>query len=121
LSHPAPQTPVRVLAAVLKARWVCEPAHQPLKDELGLDQCEGRSWSGLHHHVRLTMLAFAFLQSLRLRQSTPGTQVAQGPPPQPSLPAVRRALVGLLSAARRCPWCDGPPPFLRSLIRKMAK
>ena len=34
------------LAAAIKARWVCEQAHQQLKEELGLDHFEGRSWTG---------------------------------------------------------------------------
>ena len=54
------------LAAAIKARWVCEQAHQQMKEELGLDHFEGRSWAGLHHHVLLTMIAFAFLQHYRL-------------------------------------------------------
>jgi SRSO17 transposase len=55
------------LAALIKARWVCEQMHQQLKEELGLDHFEGRSWRGLHHHALLCQLAFAFLQHLRLR------------------------------------------------------
>src|SRR5215208_669103 len=58
--------PLESLAATLKARWVCEQAHQQMKEELGLDHFEGRSWQGLHHHVLMTMIAFAFLQHLRL-------------------------------------------------------
>jgi len=46
---------------------VCEQAHQQLKEELGLDHFEGRSWLGLHHHPLFTMLAFTFLQHHRLR------------------------------------------------------
>jgi SRSO17 transposase len=57
---------LEVLAALIKARWVCEQAHQQLKDELGLDHFEGRSWRGLHHHALLCQLALAFLQHLRL-------------------------------------------------------
>jgi SRSO17 transposase len=34
------------LAAAIKARWVCEQAHQQLKEERGLDHVEGRSWRG---------------------------------------------------------------------------
>jgi SRSO17 transposase len=30
------------LAATIKARWVCEQAHQQLKEEIGLDHFEGR-------------------------------------------------------------------------------
>jgi uncharacterized membrane protein YphA (DoxX/SURF4 family) len=36
------------LAATIKARWICEQAHQQLKEELGLDHFQGRSWHGLH-------------------------------------------------------------------------
>jgi SRSO17 transposase len=57
---------LEALAALIKARWVCEQMHQQMKDELGLDHFEGRSWRGLHHHLLLCQLAFAFLQHLRL-------------------------------------------------------
>jgi SRSO17 transposase len=45
------KTDLRTLAATIKARWVCEQAHQQLKEELGLDHFEGRSWQGLHRHA----------------------------------------------------------------------
>jgi SRSO17 transposase len=57
------------IVATIKARWACEQAHQQLKEELGLDHFEGRSWWGLHHHALLTMIAFAFLQTLRLTEN----------------------------------------------------
>src|SRR5499426_1911773 len=60
------KTNLRTLAATIKARWVCEQAHQQLKEELGLDHFEGRSWQGLHRHVLMTMIAYAFLQYRRL-------------------------------------------------------
>ena len=59
-------TNLRTLAATIKARWVCEQAHQQLKEELGLDHFEGRSWQGLHRHALMTMIADAFLQHRRL-------------------------------------------------------
>jgi SRSO17 transposase len=58
---------LKMLAATIKARWVCEQAHQQLKEELGLDHFEGRSWIGLHRHALMTMIAYAFLQSRRLK------------------------------------------------------
>ena len=61
-------TDLRTLAATMKARWICEQAHQQLK-ELGLDHFEGRSWQGLHRHALMTMLAFAFLQHRRLKKA----------------------------------------------------
>ena len=58
---------LRTLAATIKARWICEQAHQQLKEELGLDHFEGRSWQGLHRHALMTMIAYAFLQHRRLK------------------------------------------------------
>jgi SRSO17 transposase len=60
-------TSLKRLAATIKARWICEQAHQQLKEELGLDHFEGRSWIGLHRHALMTMIAYAFLQSRRLK------------------------------------------------------
>jgi SRSO17 transposase len=65
--------PVRSqLASLIKARWVCEQAHQQLKEELGLDHFEGRSWRGLHRHTLMTLIAYLFLQHLRLQAATGG-------------------------------------------------
>jgi SRSO17 transposase len=60
------KTDLRTLAATIKARWICEQAHQQMKEELGLDHFEGRSWQGLHRHALMTMIAYAFLQHRRL-------------------------------------------------------
>ena len=51
LSNLPPDTALKQLASLIKARWVCEQAHQQLKEELGLDHFEGRSWRGLHRHA----------------------------------------------------------------------
>ena len=61
------KTDLRALAATIKARWICEQAHQQMKEELGLDHFEGRSWQGLHRHALMTMIAYAFLQYRRLK------------------------------------------------------
>lgn len=60
-------TSLEKLASIIKARWSCEQGHQQMKEELGLDHFEGRSWHGLHHHGFMTMLAFTFLQHLRMQ------------------------------------------------------
>ena len=67
LSNLPADASLKTLAAAIKARWVCEQAHQQLKEELGLDHFEGRSWTGLHRHALMTMIAFAFLQHRRLQ------------------------------------------------------
>ena len=98
---------LKMLAATIKARWVCEQAHQQLKEELGLDHFEGRSWTGLHRHALMTMIAYVFLQSRRLKAAGRKKRVG-GPPPQPSLPAIRQAILDLFARPppRRCPHCE---------------
>jgi SRSO17 transposase len=66
LSSLPADAPLEELAATIKARWACEQAHQQMKEELGLDHFEGRSWTGLHRHALMAMIALCFLQHLRL-------------------------------------------------------
>ena len=70
---------LKTLAASIKARWVCEQAHQQLKEELGLDHFEGRSWHGLHRHALMTMIAYAYLQTRRLAEASGGKKNPQRP------------------------------------------
>jgi SRSO17 transposase len=56
---------LRALVRVAKGRWWVEQSYQQMKEELGLDHLEGRSWRGFHHHVTLVLLAYAFLSSVR--------------------------------------------------------
>ncbi|HYH36956.1 MAG TPA: IS701 family transposase [Azospirillum sp.] len=100
LSNLPPETPLERLAERIKARWVCEQAHQQMKEELGLDHLECRNWMALAHHALLTMLALCFLQQRRLGGKKPRairaagatahTDPASGPPghlgPLPSCP-----------------------------------
>jgi len=60
------------LVRLAKRRWWVEHSYKELKDELGLDHFEGRSWRGWHHHVTLTMLAYLFLVELRKRLGKKG-------------------------------------------------
>jgi SRSO17 transposase len=118
LSNLPAETPLEVLAALIKARWVCEQLHQQLKDELGLDHFEGRSWRGLHHHALLCLLAFAFLQHLRLGGKKPrrGDRARPAAPAEPARraprdrgrPDPRAPLLPTLSATLRA-----PPPAMK--------
>jgi len=76
LSNQPPRISLRKLAATIKARWVCEQAHQQLKQEFGLDDFEGRSWTGLHRHALMTCVALAYLQYLRLKAAKRGKKAA---------------------------------------------
>jgi SRSO17 transposase len=44
-----------------KQRWRVEQGHQQMKEELGLDHFEGRTWRGFHHHAAMVLLAYGFL------------------------------------------------------------
>ena len=111
VSNLPPNATIKTLAAAIKASWVCEHAHQQLKEELGLDHFEGRSWTGLHRHAPMTMIAYAFLQSRRLKAAGRKKRI-EGPPPQPTMPAIRNAILNLFARPppRRCPRCDMPLP-----------
>ena len=115
LANLPPDTPLKRLAGVVKARWVCEQAHQQMKEELGLDHFEGRSWHGLHRHALMSMIALLFLQSRRLteakREKKSRTPVAVGttaaePAGRPGRahPGLRAAAPGLMPALRSLAW-----------------
>src|SRR4051812_24439146 len=64
-----------------KSRWAVEQGYQQMKEELGLDHHEGRSWRGFHHHACLVMLAFGFLALEREREERdPARPVKRGVP-----------------------------------------
>jgi SRSO17 transposase len=67
LSNLGPETTIEKLVYIAKIRWYIEQNYQQLKTELGLDQFEGRSFPGWHHHVTLSMIAFDFLTVERMR------------------------------------------------------
>jgi SRSO17 transposase len=50
-----------------KSRWPVEQGYQQLKEELGLDHFEGRSWRGFHHHATMALLTYGFLLLERQR------------------------------------------------------
>jgi SRSO17 transposase len=51
-------------------RWQVEQGYQQMKEELGLDHFEGRSWRGLHHHLTLCFLAYGFLRLVQARKKS---------------------------------------------------
>lgn len=74
ISNLPPNTPLKELVRLGKIRWRIEQDYQQLKEELGLDHFEGRSWLGWNRHVTLTMIAFAFLLLERLRRLKGGSK-----------------------------------------------
>jgi len=61
LSNLAADTSCKAAVRLWKSRWPVEQGYQQLKEELGLDHFEGRSWRGFHHHAAMTFLAYGFL------------------------------------------------------------
>ena len=80
LAHlPDKQTPtLKRLVGLARERWRVEQDYRELKEELGLDHFEGRSFQGWHHHVSLVCLAHLFLQSERTRPLTEDAQKKPG-------------------------------------------
>jgi SRSO17 transposase len=66
---PAETTCLRAVR-LWKSRWTVEQGYQQMKEELGLDHFEGRSWRGFHHHACLVMLAYGFLLLEQQRKVT---------------------------------------------------
>lgn len=78
------------LVTLARSRWPIEQQYRELKDDLGLDHFEGRTYPGWTHHVVLTAVAFTFLQLERGRAAVGA---------RPTLPVVRgwvREIMGLL-------------------------
>ena len=60
--------PTLEMVRLFHERFWIEQGYQQLKEELGLDHHEGRSWTGWHRHVLLVSLAFGYLTRLRLQE-----------------------------------------------------
>ena len=115
LSNAPEDASLESLAALIKGRWVCEQMHQQMKEELGLDHFECRSWRGLHHHALLTMIAFAFLQHLRLGEKNHNQPKAAAIPiPAAGAPSARGHLEPVRTALSPLPPARAlPPPALK--------
>jgi len=79
---------LRSLVHMAHQRWAIEQQYEELKDELGLDHFEGRSFVGWHRHVVLTAMAYSWLQDARRRA---GARL-------PSLPVARAVITEILTA-----------------------
>lgn len=66
------------MARVVGARWSIETDFQLAKNEVGLLDCEVRSWHGWYKHVTLAMEALAFLAATRHRVAPPEPPAQKG-------------------------------------------
>jgi SRSO17 transposase len=60
--------PTLEMVRLFHERFWIEQGYQQLKEELGLDHHEGRSWTGWHRHVLLVILAFGYLTLQRIQE-----------------------------------------------------
>ncbi|MGH2744350.1 MAG: transposase, partial [Thermoleophilaceae bacterium] len=74
LSNLPADTDLKTLVRLGKLRWRIEHDYRELKDALGLDHFEGRTYGGWNHHVTLVSTAHAFLTLERRRR--PPTRAA---------------------------------------------
>jgi SRSO17 transposase len=68
LSNLPENTSLIDLVTLGKLRWRIEQDYRELKDALGLDHYEGRTYPGWNHHVTLVSVAHAFLTLERSRR-----------------------------------------------------
>ena len=59
------------LVRLARGRWPIEQHYRELKDDLGLDHFEGRTYPGWNHHAVIAALTCMFLQLERRRGTTP--------------------------------------------------
>ncbi|MCA1699159.1 MAG: IS701 family transposase [Actinobacteria bacterium] len=76
-------TDLAELARLAKLRWRIEHDYRELKDALGLDHFEGRSYRGWNHHTTLVSVAHGFLTLERLRLEAAGPPAGERPAEQP--------------------------------------
>jgi len=76
LSNLPADTPLLTLVQLAKLRWRVEHDYRELKQCLGLDHYEGRTYRGLHHHLTSVTVAHAFLTCCRLHRDPGRPQTA---------------------------------------------
>ena len=74
-----------------ESRWPVEQGYQQLKEELGIDHFEGRSWTGFHHHICMAFLAYGFLELERRRLRRQQRKMSQKKPCENSDASISQA------------------------------
>lgn len=99
---------LRQQSQLMRARWPIEQGYQQMKEELGLDHFEGRTWTGWHHHVTMVALAHAFLMTARAG----GAQRRS----LPTLPKVRKWIRAQMEYPMVTVISDSPDTALRKRL-----
>lgn len=75
LSNAPAETDLLTLARVASTRYTVEQCFEEAKGETGLDEYEVRYWHSWHRHITLSMMAHAWLASVRLTHNQKKTGV----------------------------------------------
>lgn len=67
VSNAPPETSVQTMLLAAFSRWHVERCFEDQKQEVGLDQWEGRRWLGLKRHLILTSVSYLFLARFRAK------------------------------------------------------
>ena len=71
-------TSLEEMARIAGTRWTIESDFELAKGEVGLDHYEVRSWHGWYRHITLSMLALAYLVTMRHQAMEPKKGGIQG-------------------------------------------
>ena len=79
LSNAPPSTPLKELARIAASRSIIEQLFEEAKGEVGLDEYEVRYWHSWYRHITLSMMAHAWLVSIRQQsgEKTSGPRVGR--------------------------------------------
>jgi SRSO17 transposase len=122
LSNASQSTPLQAMAEVAAARWGIETTIEEGKGETGLDEYEVRYWHSWHRHITLSMIAHAWLASIRQAEgkkpSGPRTGRAEHPRSasaagdcSTTATPLSRAASGLVALAARPATASSPQPL----------
>jgi len=68
LAYAPPKTSLQTLVHVASTRYTVEQCIEEAKGETGLDEYEVRFWHSWYRHITLSMMAHAWLASIKLRE-----------------------------------------------------
>jgi len=104
------------LVRTLKLRWRVERDYQEMKEELGLDHFEGRTWRGFHHHATLCAVAHGFLALRRALFPPEESALDSADGPTPSAANSDRTHRTLPHVRPRSKWTSAAVPQLSTAI-----
>ena len=111
LSDADSSTPLETLARVASVRYTIEQCFEEAKDDVGLDQYEVRTYSSWHRYMTLSMMAHAWLASVRAKLVDSSSALSERiNPPQHGDASTQQPIVAPPVAPPVAPLPVAPPP-----------